>query len=68
MPEKQGPAGEFRERLKGHGMTPPEDPEVLWNFEKFLIGKDGQVAARFAPGTEPNDPELIGAIEAELAK
>ena len=68
MPEKQGPAGEFRERLKGYGMTPTEDPEVLWNFEKFLIGKDGQVAARFAPGTEPTDPELLGAIEAELAK
>jgi glutathione peroxidase len=68
MPEKVGPAAEFRERLKGYGMTPTEDPEVLWNFEKFLIGKDGQVAARFAPGTEPNDPALLGAIEAELAK
>ena len=68
MPEKVGPAAEFRERLKGYGMTPTEDPEVLWNFEKFLIGKDGQVAARFAPGTEPGDPELLGAIEAELAK
>lgn len=68
MPEKQGPAAEFRERLKGHGMTPTEDPEVLWNFEKFLIGKDGKVAARFAPGIEPNDPALVGAIEAELAK
>jgi glutathione peroxidase len=67
-PTKAGPADEFRERLKGYGMTPTEDPEVLWNFEKFLIGKDGQVAARFAPGTEPNDPALLGAIEAELAK
>jgi glutathione peroxidase len=68
MPEKHGPAAEFRERLKGYGMTPTEDPEVLWNFEKFLIGKDGKVAARFAPGTEPNDPALVGAIETELAK
>jgi glutathione peroxidase len=67
-PEKQGPAGEFRERLKGYGMTPTEDPEVLWNFEKFLIAKDGTVAERFAPGTEPSDPALVGAIEAELAK
>ena len=67
-PEKQGPAAEFRERLKGYGMTPTEDPEVLWNFEKFLIGRDGKVAERFAPGTEPNDPALVGAIEAELAK
>ena len=68
MPDKQGPADEFRERLKGHGMTPTEDPEVLWNFEKFVIGKDGQVAARFAPGTEPGDPKLVATIDAELAK
>ena len=67
-PEKQGPAAEFRERLKGYGMTPTEDPEVLWNFEKFLIGRDGSVAGRFAPGTAPDDAALVGAIEAELAK
>ena len=67
-PDKVGPAAEFRERLKGYGMTPTEDPEVLWNFEKFLIGRDGQVTARFAPGVTPDDPALVGAIEAELAK
>jgi glutathione peroxidase len=67
-PEKAGPAAEFRERLKGFGMSPTEDPEVLWNFEKFLIGRDGKVAARFAPGVAPDDPELIRVIEAELAK
>ena len=67
-PDKTGPAAEFREQLKGYGMTPTEDPEVLWNFEKFLIGRDGKVAARFAPGTEPSDPDLVGAIKAELAK
>ena len=67
-PEKVGPAEEFRERLKGYGMTPTEDPEVLWNFEKFLIGRDGQVAGRFDPGVAPDDPALVGAIEAELAK
>ena len=67
-PQKEGPAEEFRELLKGYGMTPTEDPEVLWNFEKFLIGKDGAVKARFAPGTEPGDPALVAAIDAELAK
>lgn len=67
-PTKQGPAQEFREKLKGYGRTPTEDPEVLWNFEKFLIARDGSVAARFAPGVEPKDPKLVGAIEAELAK
>lgn len=66
-PEKVGPAQEFRDRLKGHGMTPTEDPEVLWNFEKFLIARDGTVVGRFAPGVEPDSPELVSAIEAELA-
>lgn len=59
--------GPFRENLKGYGMTPNEAPELLWNFEKFLIGKDGTVLARFAPDTKPNDPALISAIEAALA-
>lgn len=68
LPTKQGPAEEFREKLKGYGMTPTQDPEVLWNFEKFLIGRDGKVAARFAPGVTPDDPALVAAIDAELAK
>ncbi|MCX7864111.1 MAG: glutathione peroxidase [Novosphingobium sp.] len=68
FPVKTGPADEFRERLRGYGMTPTEDPEVLWNFEKFLISRDGSVVGRFAPGTAPDDPVLISAIEAELAK
>jgi glutathione peroxidase len=67
-PDKTGDADGFRERLKGFGMTPTQDPEVLWNFEKFVIGKDGQVAARFAPTTTTDDPTLVAAIEAELAK
>jgi glutathione peroxidase len=41
---------------------------ISWNFEKFLIGKKGAVAARFAPGTEPDAKDLVAAIEAELAK
>jgi glutathione peroxidase len=67
-PEKRGEAAPFRERLRGHGMTPTEDPEVLWNFEKFLIARDGSVAGRFAPAVTPDDPELVAAIEGELAK
>jgi glutathione peroxidase len=67
-PEKQGDAAGWREKLRGYGMTPTEDPEVLWNFEKFLIGRDGEVAARFSPAVTPDDPELVSAIEAELAK
>ncbi len=59
--------GGFRARLKGYGMTPNPEPELLWNFEKFLIGRDGTVVARFAPDTAPDDPALAAAIEQALA-
>ena len=68
IPTKQGDVEGMKERFKGYGMTPNDDPEVLWNFEKFLIARDGAVIGRFAPGTAPQDPLLVGAIEAELAK
>ncbi|MCY1145617.1 glutathione peroxidase [Actinoplanes sp. Pm04-4] len=42
------------------------DQDVQWNFEKFLISRTGEPAARFAPGVTPDDPELVGAIEREL--
>ncbi len=41
---------------------------IKWNFEKFLIGRNGEVVARFEPNTEPDDPAVIKAIEAELAR
>lgn len=68
MPLKQGETESFREKLRGYGMTPTEDPEVLWNFEKFLLNREGHVVARYAPATLPDAPEIIAAIEAELAK
>jgi len=40
--------------------------EITWNFEKFLINKSGKVVKRFVPGTEPEDPDLISAIDSEL--
>jgi len=40
--------------------------DIRWNFEKFLVGRDGEVLARFAPQTEPEDPALTAAIEAAL--
>jgi glutathione peroxidase len=46
--------------------TEPAGP-VAWNFEKFLVGKDGTVIARFKSGVEPESDELKGAIEAALA-
>lgn len=41
---------------------------ISWNFEKFVIGKNGAIAARFAPGTEPDAKDLVAAIEAEVTK
>jgi glutathione peroxidase len=68
----QAPAADgkedFRETLRGHGMTPTEDPDVLWNFEKFLVSRQGEVVGRFAPTVRPDDPSLLEAIEGELAK
>jgi len=42
--------------------------DVAWNFEKFLVGKQGEVVARFSSGVTPSSTELVQAIEAELAK
>jgi glutathione peroxidase len=40
--------------------------DVQWNFEKFLVGADGEVLARFRPRTEPEDEAVVKAIEAAL--
>lgn len=42
------------------------DGDIRWNFEKFLVGPDGEVRARFAPQVEPEDPQVVEAIEAAL--
>lgn len=62
----QGDPGAHRERLKGFGIATTDEPEVLWNFEKFLVGRDGNIIGRFAPNLSPQDPLLVGAIEAAL--
>ncbi|MBL8418447.1 MAG: glutathione peroxidase, partial [Dechloromonas sp.] len=40
--------------------------DVLWNFEKFLVHRNGQAIQRFAPDVTPDDPILLAAIEAAL--
>ena len=42
--------------------------DISWNFEKFLIGRNGEVGGRFNPRVKPDAAELVGAIEAELKK
>lgn len=62
----------FRQNLnsflaaKHNGATTNPEPGILWNFEKFLIDRKGNVAARFSPEVTPDDPAIISAIESAL--
>ena len=63
--EKQDVNGKDRSAL--YRQLVSDGPDVKWNFEKFVVGRDGQVKARFASAVEPGDPALRAAIEAALA-
>ena len=67
-PETDVNDGGLEEKLKGFGSMRSVPSEVLWNFEKFLIGKDGQIAARFAPDVTAQDERLVSKVEEELGK
>lgn len=66
--------------VKGEGQTPlykyltskDTDPKfagpIKWNFTKFLIGRDGQIVARFEPAVKPESEQMTKAIETELKK
>jgi glutathione peroxidase len=49
-------------------LKPKGKGKVSWNFEKFVVGRDGKVVARFDPRTKPDAKEVMDVIEAELAK
>lgn len=51
--------------LAGEGAEFPG--EITWNFEKFLLDGEGRVLARFSPSVEPEDPQIVSAIEGALA-
>lgn len=61
-------ACELYKHLTALDTAPAKKGKIAWNFEKFVIGKNGEVVARFAPQTKPDDPEVIKTLEAELAK
>lgn len=65
-PETLG-ADEFRQMMAKHQVELAAPPGVLWNFEKFLIGRDGQVIDRFAPHLGADDAALVQAIDDALA-
>jgi glutathione peroxidase len=64
VPQNSG----FLERMSSKGRAPKEKGDILWNFEKFLIGRDGAVLQRFSPDMEPNDPAILAALKEALAK
>jgi glutathione peroxidase len=70
QPEARVNDPEFRAKLDGflskNGAQTNPLPELLWNFEKFLVDRRGEVVARFAPDTLPTDLAVVQAIEAAL--
>ena len=60
--KKQEPAQDY---LKSE---PDKKDKISWNFEKFIVGKDGKVVSRVSPGTTPDADEVVSVLEAELAK
>jgi glutathione peroxidase len=64
--------GGFRENLDGflkskhNGAPTNPEPGILWNFEKFLVDRKGNVVARFSPEVLPDDPAVVAAIESAL--
>ncbi|MCO5993381.1 glutathione peroxidase [Actinoallomurus rhizosphaericola] len=71
LTEKVDVNGEHRHPLYAELVTVPDASgytgDIRWNFEKFLIGPDGTVVARFDPRMEPDTDEVIGAIEGSLS-
>ncbi|RYZ71140.1 MAG: redoxin domain-containing protein [Proteobacteria bacterium] len=53
-------------KLEEHGLLTGEEEEITWNFEKFLVNRQGQVIARFAPDMKPEDDVIVSAIEKAL--
>ncbi len=63
--DDQAPLYKYLTSLDTH---PAKKGDITWNFEKFLIGRDGNVVARFTPKTKPEDPQVVSAVESALAK
>jgi glutathione peroxidase len=68
QPKPTTNTNDLRQHLIEFGVTPTAEPEVLWNFEKFLVDRTGTPVARFAPDVEPEDAKVTQRIEAELVR
>ncbi len=58
---------ELMAKLDEHGLGPESPSDIAWNFEKFLIDRNGEVVARFAPDITPADERVLSAIDKALA-
>ena len=61
------PDTDFRAKLAGYGIATSSPPDVLWNFEKFLVDRKGHVVERFSPDVPPDSDMIVRALERELA-
>ena len=60
------PGGTLLERLGSKGLLTGEAKDIKWNFEKFLVDKQGIIVERFSPELDPQDPLIVSAIEKAL--
>lgn len=68
-PKALEPEGsEFLARMTSKGRAPAQPGNILWNFEKFLVSRDGDVIQRFAPDMTPEDAQLVSAVKQALTK
>ena len=71
MTEKIEVNGEDRHPIYADLVETPNEKgeagDVTWNFEKFLVDAQGNVVARFSPQVEPDDPQLVAAVQALVA-
>jgi glutathione peroxidase len=63
---KKADGSNFEEKLSQHGYKRENKKDILWNFEKFLVNRKGEVVTRFAPDIKPDDPAVKNAIESAL--
>jgi glutathione peroxidase len=61
------PDGTLIERLSSKGLISGKPNDIKWNFEKFLVNKNGEVVGRFSPELDPKDPIIVNAVKKELS-
>lgn len=66
-PDKVG-AQDFLKRMNDNGLGPEQPSDVLWNFEKFLVSRKGEVIGRYSPSMKADDPVILADIEKALAE